>query len=119
MFFIVLSHCRIKLQTYNMMCDTYPTHIILVAPMFPAQTLFIDAELQVALSILRPMEFSIKFNTVKSGWSIIYIEWLQAIISKIITFLSLKINFILANSADPDKMPIIKINTYSTYKQRF
>ena len=28
------------------------------------------------------MEFSIKFHTVKSGWSMVYIEGLQAIISK-------------------------------------
>ena len=26
------------------------------------------------LTLLRPMEFSIKFDTVKSGWSIVYIE---------------------------------------------
>ena len=51
------------------------------------------------------MEFSIKFDTVKSGWSIVYIEGLQVIISKNITFPSFKIDFILANNADPDKMP--------------
>ena len=33
-------------------------------------------------SLLKPMEFSIKFDTVKSGWSIIYIEVSQVIISK-------------------------------------
>ena len=47
------------------------------------------------------MNFSIKFDTVKSRWSIVYIEGLQVIIN----FLSLKINFVLANSADPDEIP--------------
>ena len=50
------------------------------------------------------MEFSIKFVTVKSGWSIICIKGSQVIISKNIVFLSLKIDFVLANSADPDEM---------------
>ena len=34
-----------------------------------------------------------------------YIEGLQVIISKQNIFLSLKIDFVLTNSADPDKMP--------------
>ena len=34
------------------------------------------------LTLLRPMEFSIKFDTVKSGGSFVYIEGLQAIMSK-------------------------------------
>ena len=51
------------------------------------------------------MELPIKFDTVKSGWSIVYIEGSQVIISKNIEFLSLKIDFVLANSADPDEMP--------------
>ena len=34
------------------------------------------------LILLRPIEFSIKFETVKAGWSIVYIEGLQVIISK-------------------------------------
>ena len=46
------------------------------------------------------MELSIKY-----GWSIVYIEGSPVIISKIIVFLSLKINAILANSAGPDEMP--------------
>ena len=50
------------------------------------------------------MEFPIKFDTVKSGWSIVYTEGSQIIISKIIIFLSLKIDFGLANNADPDEM---------------
>ena len=32
-------------------------------------------------TLLKPMDFHIKFNTVKSGWSIIYIEGLKIIIS--------------------------------------
>ena len=41
----------------------------------------------------------------KSGWSIIYIQGSQVIISPKQYFLSLKIDFVLANSADPDEMP--------------
>ena len=52
-----------------------------------------------------PMAFSIKFNTIKSGWSIVYIEANKVIITKNIDFLSLKINFVLANSVHPDEMP--------------
>ena len=54
------------------------------------------------LTLLRPMEFSIKFDIVKSGWSIIYIEGLHVMISKNIAFRSLYINFVLVNGADPD-----------------
>ena len=39
-----------------------------------------------------------------SGWSIVYIEGSQVTIKKKIVFLSLKIGFVLANSADPDEM---------------
>ena len=39
------------------------------------------------------------------GWSIVYIEGSQIIISKKYCFLSLKIDFVLANNADPDEMP--------------
>ena len=49
------------------------------------------------------MEFSIELHTIKSGWSIIYIEGSQVILEKNV-FLSLKIRFVLGNSADPDKM---------------
>ena len=45
-----------------------------------------------------------KFDTVKSGWSVVYIEGSKAIISKKIIFLSVKINSVLTNSADPDEM---------------
>ena len=56
------------------------------------------------LTLCVPIEFPIKFDTVKSGWSIIYIEGPQVIISTKIVFLSLKIYFVLANSVDPDEM---------------
>ena len=55
------------------------------------------------------MEFSIKFDTVKSGWSIVYIEGSKVIISKIIVFLSLKTECVLANSAEPDEMPHVSV----------
>ena len=51
------------------------------------------------------MEFSIEFDTVKLGWSIICIEGPQVIISKNMLYLSQKMNFVLGNSADPDEMP--------------
>ena len=48
---------------------------------------------------------TIKLHTITSGWSSIYNEGSQVIISpKNIVFLSLKIGFIIANSADPDEM---------------
>ena len=50
----------------------------------------------------RPTEFSIKLHAIKSGWSSVYIEGSQVIISK---KNSLKIDFVLANSTDPDEMP--------------
>ena len=46
------------------------------------------------------MEFSIKFETFKSGWSIIP----RLYFPKNVVFLSLKIDFDLANYADPDEM---------------
>ena len=49
------------------------------------------------------MEFSINFNIVKLGWSIIYIEGSLVIISEKCIF-SLKIDFVLANSADSYEM---------------
>ena len=61
------------------------------------------------LASLRSVEFSTKFDTVKSGWSIVYIKGLHVIISTKKTthktFLHLDIDFVLANSADPDEMP--------------
>ena len=45
------------------------------------------------------MEFSIKFDTVKSGWSIVYIEGVTGynFQKNIVLNLSLKIDFVLAN----------------------
>ena len=57
------------------------------------------------ITLCRPMDSSIKFDTVQSGWSIVPIEGSQVILSKNFVFLSLKIDFGLANSADPDEMP--------------
>ena len=34
------------------------------------------------LTLFVPMEFAIKFDTVKPGWSVVYIEGSQVIISK-------------------------------------
>ena len=51
------------------------------------------------------MEFPKKLHTIKSGWSFQSIEGAQDIISNNIAFSSLKIDFVLANSADPDEMP--------------
>ena len=56
---------------------------------------------------LNPFQTNGMFHTAtyKSGWSIAYIEGSQFIFPKNIEFLFLKINFVLANSADPDEMP--------------
>ena len=51
------------------------------------------------------MNFSIKVNTIKLEWSIVYIEGSSVNFQKIFFFLSLMIDFILANSANPDEMP--------------
>ena len=62
------------------------------------------------LTLFRPMEFPIKFDTVMlgwspGGWSIVYIQGLQVVISKNIIFLYLKIFHFLSKQYDPDKMP--------------
>ena len=49
------------------------------------------------------MAFSVKIQTLKSEWSVVYIEGSQDSIPKHV-FLSLKI----ANSKDPDEMPHLK-----------
>ena len=46
------------------------------------------------------MEFSTKLHTIKSGWSIVYIEAFP----NNNAFLFLKIDFVLANSANPDEI---------------
>ena len=51
------------------------------------------------------MDFSIKFDTLKSGWYN-YIYWGVAGYNlKKKVFFSLKIDFVFANSANPDEMP--------------
>ena len=57
-----------------------------------------------ALTPFKQIEFSIKLHTIKSGWSIVYIEASQVENFKNIAFLSLKIDFVSANSAEPDEM---------------
>ena len=57
------------------------------------------------LTLYRPMEFSLKPFAIKSGWSIVFIEGSQVITAKKNVFLSLKIGFVLANSADTDETP--------------
>ena len=52
------------------------------------------------------MEFSIKLHIIKLGWSIVYIEGSHVIFSKKYGISSLKIDFVSANSADPDEMPL-------------
>ena len=44
--------------------------------------------------------------TIKLGWSIIYIEGSKIIISKNTAFLSLKIDYVLANTVNPNEMLI-------------
>ena len=84
-------------------------HVPTISPVHTAVSY--NAHVQLAnearrlLSLCIPMEFPVKLDTVKSGWPIVYIEGSQAIISKNVIFLSLKIDSILANSADPDEMP--------------
>ena len=51
------------------------------------------------------MEFPIKFDTVKSECALVYITGSHVILSPKNIFLSLKIDFGLANNQDPDKMP--------------
>ena len=59
-----------------------------------------------SLTLCTPIDFSIQFNTVKSGWCSIHIEGPQVIITTKIVFLTLKIYFffVLAISANPDEM---------------
>ena len=70
------------------------------------------------------MEFPIEFDTVQSRWSIAYIEGSQVIIApppppppkKI---LSLKIDFALANSVDPNVMPHYHLGLHCLPKYLF
>ena len=56
------------------------------------------------LTIFEPMEISIKLYTIRLEWSSLYIEGSWVIIKN--AFLSLKVDLSLANSADPDEMPL-------------
>ena len=60
----------------------------------------------VCLTLCIAMEFPIKFDTVKSGWPIIYIEGSQVINITIYFIPFSEDNFVLANSADPDEIHI-------------
>ena len=51
------------------------------------------------------MEFPIKFDTVKLGWSIVYIEGSQVIISQKYCINFSEDCFSFTNSADLDEMP--------------
>ena len=51
------------------------------------------------------MEFSVKLHAIKLGWSIVYNEGSQVIISKNVVFDSLMNDFVSVNSADLDEMP--------------
>ena len=51
------------------------------------------------------MEFSIKLHTIRSGWSIVYIEGSQVINSNK-HFISFSEDFVFVNSADPDEMSL-------------
>ena len=61
----------------------------------------------VDLALFGPMEYSIKLHTIQSGWSIVSLEGSTVIFCKhtLIVYLSQKIYFLLANSADPNEMP--------------
>ena len=54
------------------------------------------------------MECAVKFDTVKLGRSIVYVEGSHNILSKDINFafILLHIDFVMANSADPDEIPL-------------
>ena len=52
------------------------------------------------------MDFLVKFDTVKSGWSNIYIEESEVIIYKRYSISFSDDQFFLANSSDPDEMPL-------------
>ena len=57
------------------------------------------------LSLCVSMEFTIKFDMVTSGWSIIYTEGSQAIVSRKYYISFSEDRFALAKSVDPVEMP--------------
>ena len=56
------------------------------------------------ITLSAPKDSSFWFYTIHLGWFIVYIEGSQVIIFKIY-FLSLKIDYVSANSADPNETP--------------
>ena len=68
-------------------CNVYPCHY-----------------LYSAVNLFRQMEFSTKFDAFKSELYIAYTEGSHVIISRYNILLSLNMEFVSANSADPDEM---------------
>ena len=72
----------------------------------------LQTSISLILSLYVPILFPIKFDIVMSRWSIVHTEGSQVMIpppppQKKNVFLSLKIEFVFANNADPDEMPHI------------
>ena len=59
----------------------------------------------ILLNHFRSVDFSIELYTIKSRRSIVYNEGFTAYTYQNIAFISLKVDFVFANSAGPDKMP--------------
>ena len=59
-----------------------------------------------ALTLCVPMDSPFVFYTIHLGWSIVYIEGSQVIISQKNCISFSEDWFVLANSADPDEMPL-------------
>ena len=80
-------------------------HCLLAEMSFKSLKILISFYRQfLSLTLSAIMEFTIEFDTDMSGWSTVYIEGSQVKIKKKNAFLSLKIDFGLANSAAPDEM---------------
>ena len=63
------------------------------------------------VTLFKPNEFSINLHTKKPGWSLVYISGSQVLICKKLfpkkfCIFFPTINFVLANSVDPDEMPL-------------
>ena len=58
---------------------------------------------QIYFTLIRPIFFHVKFDRVKLGWSIVYIEGLQVIVSKKVLF------FFLRNKSDASRKYPAKI----------
>ena len=56
------------------------------------------------------MDSSFWIDTINLGWSNVYIKGSQVIILINITFLPMKVIFVLASSADPDEMPQLQMS---------